>query len=133
MRVLVADDYEQVRRNVRSILQPMCGVEICGEAINGRDAIRQAEELRPDVIVLDITMPEMDGMSAARAIRQSVPETAIVFFTMHDGLVDEARALGASGYVLKEDAATGLVDAIDAVARHRTFFPSYRISKNPAF
>jgi len=123
LRILVADDHERVRRNVRLILQPLSGVEVCGEAKNGQEAIRRTKELHPDLILLDITMPELDGFSAAKVIRNCAPETAIVFFSLNSGLIQEAKELGAAGYVLKEDAATGLAEAIDAVEHHQTFFP----------
>lgn len=124
MRVLVADDYEPVRRSVRSLLQLVKGVEVCGEAANGKEAVRRTKELRPDLILLDITMPELDGFSAARIIKECSPETAIVFFSLNGGLIDEAKEMGAAGYVLKENAATGLPDAILAVEAHKTFFPA---------
>lgn len=123
MRVLVADDYEAVRRSVRSILQPIRGVEVCGEAANGQEAIRRTQELHPDLVLLDIGMPELDGLSAAKIIRMCSPETAIVFFSLNSGLIDEAKEIGAAGYVLKENAVAELAGAICAVENHETFFP----------
>jgi DNA-binding NarL/FixJ family response regulator len=120
MRAIVADDHEVVRRGVRALVESHPGWTVCGEAANGREAVRLAQELRPDLVVLDLTMPELNGLDATRAIRTSVPGTEVILLTVHDSdqLLDQAIGAGARGYVLKDDAARHLLDAIDALPRH---------------
>lgn len=115
MRAIVADDHEVVRRGVRSLIESHPGWTVCGEAADGREAVRLAQELLPDLVVLDLTMPEMNGLEAIRAIRSAVPGTEVILLTVHDSdqLLDEAISAGARGYVLKDDAARHLIDAID--------------------
>ncbi len=133
MRAIVADDHEVVRRGVRALVESHPGWTVCGEASNGRDAVRLAQELHPDVVVLDVAMPEMNGLEATREIRSSVPGTEVVLLTVHDSdqLLDQALSAGARGYVLKEDAARHLVDAIDALSNHTPYFTS-RTADRPA-
>jgi DNA-binding NarL/FixJ family response regulator len=124
MRILVADDHDVVRRGLKSILQPHPGWEVCGEALNGRQAVAQAEKLKPDVVVMDISMPDMNGLEAARRIRKSCPKTEVVILSVHytDTLVREIVDAGAKGYILKSDADRDLVIAVEAVLNHRSFF-----------
>jgi DNA-binding NarL/FixJ family response regulator len=124
MRILVADDHDVVRRGLKSILQPHPGWEVCGEAHNGRQAVAQAEKLKPDVVVMDISMPDMNGLEAARRIRKSLPKTEVVILSVHytDTLVREIVDAGAKGYILKSDADRDLVIAVEAVLNHRSFF-----------
>jgi DNA-binding NarL/FixJ family response regulator len=126
MRAIVADDHEVVRRGVRALVESHPGWTVCGEAANGREAVRLAQELRPDLVVLDVTMPEMNGLEATRAIRSSVPGTEVILLTVHDSdqLLDQAMSAGARGYVLKDDAARHLIDAIDALSNHAPFVSS---------
>jgi len=107
LRILVADDHEAVRTGVCSILQSRGDVEICGQAANGREAVQKTGELKPDLVLLDITMPVLDGLSAAREIRKLFPRVVILFLSIHEGkqMEDLAKLSGASGYVSKTSAA----------------------------
>jgi len=126
VRILIVDDHDVVREGVRSILKKRSDWEIIGEASNGQEAIAQTESLRPDVIILDITMPRMSGLDVARKITQTTPSSRVVMFTMHDsGTVEQAvKGSGAHGLVLKLNAARDLVKAVDAVVAGGTFFSS---------
>jgi DNA-binding NarL/FixJ family response regulator len=126
VRILLADDHEIVRRGLRGLLEAHPDWEVCAEAENGREAVDRARESRPDVAVLDLSLPELNGLEAARRIRRDSPNTEVLVFTVHDSeeLVFEALAVGARGYVLKSDGATHLVEAIEALAMHRPFFNS---------
>jgi len=125
-RILVADDQELVRRRICSTLTARAGFEVCGEATNGKEAVEKFKELKPDLVILDITMPLMNGLEAARAIHAFSPETPLLILSVHKSkqLVEEARRIGVRGYVTKEDAVESLVKAVDAVLQERTFFPS---------
>jgi DNA-binding NarL/FixJ family response regulator len=124
LRILVVDDCEAVRKGVCGILSSRLDIEVCGEAANGREAIRKARELNPDLIILDITMPILDGTSAAREIRKFMPDIPILFFSMHDSeqVVQQARAMGVQGFVIKTQAAETLLNAVDALNNKQTFF-----------
>jgi DNA-binding NarL/FixJ family response regulator len=126
LRVLVVDDHESVRKGVCAILASRPELEICGEATDGREAIAKASELHPEVVVMDVSMPGMDGISAAREILKSQPETRIIILSMHDSrqLLESARKIGIRGYVTKSQAGTALLDAVEAVHQDREFFPS---------
>jgi DNA-binding NarL/FixJ family response regulator len=124
MRILVADDHEVVRRGVCSLLEARSGWQVCAEAVDGRDAVDKVERLQPDVVVLDIGMPLLNGLDAARQIRKVSPRSQVLILTMHESeqVVREVLAAGARGYVLKTDAGRDLVKAVEALGRHRTFF-----------
>lgn len=126
LRILLADDHDIVRRGLRELLEEQPGWEVCGEAGTGREAVEQALRLRPQVVVLDLMMPELNGLEAARQIRKALPATEVLVFTMHDSeeLVHEILSTGARGYVLKSDAARHLVSAVEALSRHQPFFSS---------
>lgn len=126
VQLLIADDHEIVRQGIRNILQTQPGWTVCAEADNGRDAVKLAEKHRPDVIVLDLTMPELNGMDATRQIRKLCPDTRILIFTMHETerLVQEVFQAGADGYVLKSDAGNDLIKAVQAVLDGRHFYSS---------
>src|SRR5579863_1400828 len=105
MRILVADDHEIVRRGVCSLLATRKNIEVCGEASNGREAVRRAFSLNPDLIVIDATMPVLDGFSATKQIKQGLPKTPVIILSMHDGAVMNraARDAGAEEFVTKSD------------------------------
>jgi DNA-binding NarL/FixJ family response regulator len=126
VRILIADDHEVVRRGLRVLIEARLGWEICGEAGTGREAVEKSTELRPDVVVLDIGMPELNGLEATRQIVKAVPGTQVLILTIHESeqLVREVLAAGARGYVLKSDAGRDLLRAIDALRTHRAFLTS---------
>jgi DNA-binding NarL/FixJ family response regulator len=116
-RVLIVDDHAFIRRGVQTILHPFPEWEFCGEADNGRDAIRLAEELKPEVIIMDLSMPGLNGIEATRAIRNAQPSVKVVLLTLHESaeLVRNAFRAGARGYLLKTDAEQELVKALTVV------------------
>jgi len=123
IRILIADDHEVVRRGVRTVLEGQPGWVVCGDASTGRETVARALDLRPDVVVLDVSMPQLNGLEATRQIRRVVPAKILVL-TVHesDQVVTEALDAGADGYVLKTDAGRKLVEAIRALLRHQEFF-----------
>ena len=116
-RILVVDDHLFIRRGIQNILRPYSEWELCGEAGNGEEAVKMADELHPDVVVMDVSMPGMNGLEATRAIRQRLPGTRILLLTLHDSkeLVRSAFRFGASGYLLKSDTDHELVQALNVV------------------
>ena len=123
-RILVADDHEVVRQGVRAILQARPDWEICGEAGDGREAIRLTKQLHPDVVVMDITMPNMSGLEASQEIAKLELPSRVLIFTMHESksLGPSVRKAGAQGYVVKSRAAHDLIDALDRLLGGGTFF-----------
>lgn len=124
--VLVADDHDIVRRGLRDLLEKQPGWKVVGEATNGREAVEKATQLKPDISILDISMPSLDGLEAARQIVASGSPTKVLILTMHhsDPLIQQMLKAGVRGYVLKSEAATELVQAVEAVHRNKTFFTS---------
>jgi DNA-binding NarL/FixJ family response regulator len=124
LRILLADDHDLVRRGLRSLLQAQPGWTICAEAANGREAVERALALRPHVVVMDLTMPELNGLEATRQIRQSLPDTEILILSVHhsEPLVQEVLAAGARGYLLKSDAGDAVVEAVTHLLRHKPYF-----------
>jgi DNA-binding NarL/FixJ family response regulator len=123
-RILVADDHEVVRRGVRALLESQPGWQVVGEAVNGREALERAKLLKPDLVILDISMPDLNGIEATRAILKLVPEAEILVLTMHESeeLVRRVLEAGARGYVVKTDVGRRLIEAADAMRRHEAFF-----------
>jgi DNA-binding NarL/FixJ family response regulator len=123
LRILIADDHELVRRGIRALLRVRRGWTVVGEAMNGREAVEKANRLKPDVAILDISMPDLDGLQATRRIREVVPTTKVVILTMHesDQMVRRVVDAGALGYVLKSDLATQLVKAVKDVSAGKQF------------
>jgi DNA-binding NarL/FixJ family response regulator len=118
LRILLADDHALLRGGARRLLQRRRGWRVVGEAATGKEAVEQAKKLKPDIAIVDISMPELDGVQATRQIREAVPNTKVVVLTMHesDELVKNALAAGAQGYVLKSDLTESLIKAIEDVA-----------------
>ena len=123
IRILLADDHPVVRQGLKSLLEGHAGWEVIGEASDGAEAVEKAKNLHPDVIVLDITMPTMNGLEACRALRRQADQPEILFVTQHDSpqMMQEAIAAGARGYVVKSNAARDLLAAVEAVSQHRVF------------
>jgi DNA-binding NarL/FixJ family response regulator len=126
LRILIADDHEIVRRGLKKVLSSRHGWVVCAEAATGRDAIAMAAEHRPDIVVMDISMPGLNGLEATRKIRKMLPKAGILIFSLHysDQLVREVVDAGARAYLLKSDATRDLLNAIEALATHRSFFTS---------
>jgi DNA-binding NarL/FixJ family response regulator len=124
LRVLIADDHDLIRRGVRDLLTARSGWQVVGEACNGADAVQKAVSLRPDVAILDFSMPELNGPAAAAQITEKAPGTGVVVLTMHDSeqVMREVLQAGARGLVLKSDADRDLLEAVEAVAKKRLFF-----------
>lgn len=126
IRVLLADDHFIVRQGLRALLdsEPRC--EVLGEASTGREVVEQAVNLKPNVVILDARMPELNGIEATRRIRKQVPDSQVLVLTMHDSehLIRELLRAGALGYVLKTDAAQDLIRALESISEGRPFFTS---------
>src|SRR6201993_2523318 len=124
LRILIADDHEVARQGIRSLLESHAGWEVCAEAKDGREAVEFANTVNPDLILLDIGMPNLNGLEAARQILASYPELPILILTMHDSdqVVREVLRAGARGFLLKSDAGRDLIAAVEALQQQRTFF-----------
>lgn len=126
IKIVIADDHEVVRQGVRNILESESEIELCGEATTGRDALALCEKHEPDIAILDISMPDLNGIDAARQIIKALPKTKILIFTVHDAerLVYEVVRSGAHGYILKSDAGRHLITAVHSVLAGRHYFSS---------
>jgi PAS domain S-box-containing protein len=126
MRVLVVDDHEVVRRGVRSLIAGLSNYEICGEAIDGQDALEKALQLSPDLVVMDVSMPRLNGLEVTPLIRSALPESEVLILSQHNSpeMVRQAFKAGARGYVVKSSMARDLVAGLDALSRHQPFFDS---------
>jgi DNA-binding NarL/FixJ family response regulator len=130
LRILIADDHEVARRGICALLESHPGWEVCAEAKDGREAIDLADKMKPDLILLDIGMPVLNGLEAARQILATSPDAVILILTMHDSdqVVREVLKAGVRGFLLKSDAGRDLVAAVEALQRQRTFFTT-RVSQ----
>lgn len=124
LRLVVADDHALMRRGICDLLETEPGWEIVAQAVNGREAVDAVARTRPDVLVIDLAMPELNGLTAAREILRSFPRVEIVLLTMHntDQTIREVLECGARGYVLKSDAEQDLIAAVKAVSQGKPFF-----------
>ncbi len=124
IRVLLADDHKMIRAGLRLVLEQQPDIVVAGEADDGRDAVALAGELKPDIVVMDVAMPNLNGIEAALQIKQARPEIAIVMLSMHsdEGYILRALRAGAAGYILKDSAEADLVSAVRAVAEGKSFF-----------
>jgi DNA-binding NarL/FixJ family response regulator len=130
LRLLLADDHEIVRQGLRSMLEAQRDCQVVGEAADGRQAVVMTKELNPDVVILDIGMPSLNGLEATRQILKMRPQTKVLILTMHesDSVIREVLDAGARGYILKTDAGRDLVAAVESLRRNKTFFTS-RVSQ----
>ena len=124
LRILIADDHEVVRRGLCTLLQTHEGWEVCGEAKDGREAVEKAKQVRPDVVILDVGMPNLNGLAATRQLLQQNPQQKVIVLTITDSdhVIREALDAGARGFVLKSDAARDLISAVEALQHNRMFF-----------
>lgn len=125
-RVLIADDHALLRRGVRLLLESHPDWEVCGEASNGQEAVEMTWAMRPGVVVMDVSMPVLNGLDATRKIREALPETEVLILTMYESreMIRAARQAGALGYVVKTHPEGHLIDALRAVSRHQPYFPA---------
>jgi DNA-binding NarL/FixJ family response regulator len=125
-RILVVDDHAIVRRGVRALLDTQGGWEVCGEATTGREAVELASRLRPDVVVMDLSLPELNGLEATRQIMKQSPATEVLVLTMHhsEELARDVLHAGARGYLLKSDADQNLIAAVESLRQHKPFLTS---------
>ncbi len=130
VRIVLVDDHDVVREGLRKLLEGQPNWLICGEAANGREAVSICQKLKPDIVVLDISMPELNGLDASRQILKVSPTTEILIFTMHesDRLVRDILVAGARGYLLKSDPAHNVIDAVASLVIHRPYF-NMRVSE----
>jgi len=126
LRILIADDHDLVRRGIKSLIESRPEWQVCDEAHSGREAVTKAEERKPDIVVLDIAMPELNGLEAARRIRKVSPNSEILILSMHysDQLIKEILDAGVRGFVVKSDSDRDLIIALETLSNHKPFFTS---------
>ena len=124
LRILIADDHDLMRRGVRTLLETHPGWEVCGEAKTGREAVQLADEQKPDIIILDISMPDLNGVEAAKRIRKASAAVEILILSMHysEQLIREIVDAGVRGYIVKTDSDRDLIIAVETLSRHKPFF-----------
>jgi DNA-binding NarL/FixJ family response regulator len=126
IRILLADDHEIVREGLRAMIRPEEGWEVCGDASTGREAVALTAKLKPDIVIMDIGMPELNGLEAARQIKRMAPNTEVLIFTANETeeVVRQVFQAGARGYLLKSEANKHLIPALQMLSKHRTYFSS---------
>jgi two-component system, NarL family, response regulator NreC len=126
LKILVADDHEVMRTGVRALIEHEAGWQVCGTATNGQEAVEAAKKLKPDVVVLDMTMPELDGLEALREIKRALPNTEVVIFSAYhsEEVIEQLFDAGAKSYIQKSDCGRHLVEAIKSLVEHKPFFTS---------
>jgi DNA-binding NarL/FixJ family response regulator len=126
LRILIADDHDIVRRGIKSLIESRPEWKVCDEAHSGREAVAKAEERKPDIVVLDISMPELNGLEAARRIRKVSPNSEILILSVHysDQLIKEILDAGVRGFIVKSDSDRDLIVALETLANHKPFFTS---------
>lgn len=131
--IFIADDYPVVRRGLRALLETQPEWQIVGEASNGREAVARVAELCPDLVIMDISMPELNGLDATRLIRKALPETRVLILTGYntDATMGKALQVGVQGYVFKNDAEADLVAAVKALMKGQDFFPPFKSPHRP--
>ena len=124
VRILLADDHDIVRRGLKAVLQDQSDWEVCGEAVSGRDAVELARQMQPDIAIVDLMMPDLNGLETTRQIRKVSERTQVLIYTMHhnETLVHDVLDAGARGYLLKSDAERHIVTAIETLLRHQPYF-----------
>jgi len=124
LRILIADDHDVMRQGTQSVIEREPGWEVCGFASTGREAVTKTAELKPDIVIMDMTMPELNGLDAAVQIKRRAPKTEILMFTGHatDQLIREVFEAGVKSFISKAEAHTYLVEAIKSLSRHKPFF-----------
>jgi DNA-binding NarL/FixJ family response regulator len=124
LRILIADDHEVVREGLRRMVEAEPDWEVCGVAANGREAVALATELHPDVVIVDMTMPELDGVQVVRQIKRAFPQTEFLVFSAHESesVIAEVFAAGAKSYIRKADAGRDLISALRSLQEHKPFF-----------
>src|ERR1700756_3439466 len=126
LRILIADDHYLVRQGLRSLIESHEGWEVCGEAVDGREAVQKCKQLKPDLLILDICMPKLNGVDAARQILRANPTQRILIVTDVDSeeVIRECLKVGIRGWVWKSDGASDLISAVEELQNRRTFFSS---------
>ncbi len=126
LRILIADDHDLMRRGLKALIESRPGWQVCDEAHTGQEAVTKSEELKPDVAIIDISMPELNGLEAARRIREASPHTQILILSVHysDQLIRDILRAGVQGYIVKSDSDRDLLVALEALGNHKPFFTS---------
>lgn len=127
LRILIADDHDLIRRGVKSLLEMHAGWKVCAEASKGPEAVEKSEQLKPDVVIIDVCMPELNGVEATRQIRKISPRTEVLILSVHhsEHLIREILEAGARAFVVKTDCDIDLVRAVEALGQHKPFFNAY--------
>ena len=134
MRLLIVDDHEVVRRGVRALLLEHADYEVCGEAVDGQDALDKARELKPDLIVMDVSMPRLNGLEATRQVRSILPDCEVLILSQHENpeMARQALKAGARGYVVKSSISKDLLAAVSKASRREYFFDPAILDQTPS-